>query len=80
MWNDLDIYLARRDITNDPVSFPIDEMKAMIDDLVRALFLFFITIGGLDKNSKAHSLFFWLVDGSQSTLHSYRRCGYRSSS
>ena len=58
MWNDLDIYLARRDFTNDPVSFPIEEMKAMIDDLVRFVFLFFITRGGLDKNSMAHFRFF----------------------
>ena len=57
MWNDLDIYLARRDFTNDPVSFPIDEMKAMIDDLVGVV-LFIVIIRGLDKNLEAH-FFFW---------------------
>ena len=60
MWNDLDIYLARRDFTNDPVSFPIDEMKAMIDDLVGVV-LFIVIVCGLDKNLEAH-FFFWCVD------------------
>ena len=57
MWNDLDIYLARRDFTNDPVSFPIDEMKAMIDDLVGVI-LFIVIIRGLDKNLEAHFVYF----------------------
>lgn len=34
MWNDIDLYHAVRDFTNDPISFPIDEVKAFIDDLV----------------------------------------------
>lgn len=44
MWNDLDIFHSRRDFTNDPVSFPIDEVKAMINNLVRYLFLSFLPI------------------------------------
>ena len=37
MWNDIDLYHAVRDFTNDPISFPIDEVKAFIDDLVQIL-------------------------------------------
>ncbi|KAK7679938.1 hypothetical protein QCA50_016884 [Cerrena zonata] len=33
MWNDLDMYLSRRDFTNDPVSFPIEDIKAFMNDL-----------------------------------------------
>ena len=60
MWNDLDIYLARRDFTNDPVSFPIDEMKAMIDDLVGVI-LFTVIICGLDKSLEAHYRLFLIM-------------------
>jgi len=34
MWNDIDLYHAFRDFTTDPVSFPIDEVKGFIDELV----------------------------------------------
>ncbi|PPQ96096.1 hypothetical protein CVT26_004728 [Gymnopilus dilepis] len=34
MWNDIDLYHAVRDFTSDPVSFPADEMRAFIRDLV----------------------------------------------
>lgn len=37
MWNDIDLYHAFRDFTTDPVSFPIDEVKAFIDELVRII-------------------------------------------
>ena len=37
MWNDIDLYHAFRDFTTDPVSFPIDEVKAFIEELVRCL-------------------------------------------
>ena len=57
MWNDLDIYLARRDFTNDPVSFPIDEMKAMIDDLVSVI-LFLLIMRGLDKSLNTYFVYF----------------------
>ncbi|KAF8510825.1 glycosyl hydrolases family 31-domain-containing protein [Hysterangium stoloniferum] len=33
MWNDIDLYHAVRDFTTDPVSFPIDEVKALVDEL-----------------------------------------------
>ncbi|KDR73230.1 hypothetical protein GALMADRAFT_251812 [Galerina marginata CBS 339.88] len=33
MWNDIDLYHAVRDFTNDPVSFPTDEMKTFIREL-----------------------------------------------
>jgi alpha-glucosidase len=36
MWNDIDLYHAVRDFTTDPVSFPADEVKAFIANLVRA--------------------------------------------
>ena len=36
MWNDIDLYHAIRDFTTDPVSFPAGEVRAFIDDLVRA--------------------------------------------
>lgn len=38
MWNDIDLYHAVRDFTTDPVSFPISEVKSLIQDLVRLLF------------------------------------------
>lgn len=34
MWNDIDLYHALRDFTTDPVSFPADEVRAFIEDLV----------------------------------------------
>jgi len=40
MWNDIDLYHAFRDFTTDPVSFPGDEVRAFIDELVcNVLFL-----------------------------------------
>ena len=39
MWNDIDVYHAYRDFTTDPVSFPADQMKAFIEELVRRLAL-----------------------------------------
>ncbi|KZT24332.1 glycoside hydrolase family 31 protein [Neolentinus lepideus HHB14362 ss-1] len=33
MWNDIDLYLAYRDFTSDPVSFPGEEMRAFIHEL-----------------------------------------------
>ncbi|KAJ7692931.1 glycosyl hydrolases family 31-domain-containing protein [Mycena rosella] len=33
MWNDIDLYHAVRDFTADPVSFPLAEMKAFIEEL-----------------------------------------------
>ena len=41
MWNDINLYHAVRDFTSDPVSFPAEEMRAFIRDLVC---LFDITI------------------------------------
>ncbi len=35
MWNDIDLYHAVRDFTSDPVSFPADEMRSFIRELVR---------------------------------------------
>lgn len=35
MWNDIDLYHAVRDFTTDPVSYPISEVKAFIEELVR---------------------------------------------
>jgi len=35
MWNDIDLYHAVRDFTTDPVSFPVNEVKAFIAALVR---------------------------------------------
>ena len=37
MWNDIDLYHAFRDFTTDPVSFPVDEVKSFIEELVRKL-------------------------------------------
>lgn len=34
MWNDIDLYHAYRDFTTDPVSFPAEEVRAFIRDLV----------------------------------------------
>jgi alpha-glucosidase len=38
MWNDIDLYHSFRDFTTDPVSFPEDEMRAFIGELVRRLY------------------------------------------
>lgn len=44
MWNDIDVYHAVRDFTTDPVSFPADEVRSFIEDLVsRTLELLFLT-------------------------------------
>ena len=37
MWNDIDLYHAYRDFTSDTVSFPGEEMRSFIRELVRAL-------------------------------------------
>lgn len=34
IWNDIDLYHALRDFTSDPVSFPPDEMRDFIRELV----------------------------------------------
>ena len=34
MWNDIDLYHAVRDFTTDPISFPAEEVRAFIQDLV----------------------------------------------
>ena len=34
MWNDIDLYHAVRDFTTDPVSFPAEEVRSLIQDLV----------------------------------------------
>lgn len=34
MWNDIDLYHAFRDFTTDPVSFPGEDMRAFIQELV----------------------------------------------
>lgn len=34
MWNDIDLYHAFRDFTSDPVSFPGDQVRAFIQELV----------------------------------------------
>ncbi|KAF8587489.1 glycoside hydrolase family 31 protein [Ramaria rubella] len=33
MWNDIDLYHAVRDFTTDPVSYPIEQVKAFINEL-----------------------------------------------
>lgn len=38
MWSDIDLYHAIRDFTSDPVSFPGDEVRAFIGELVRHLY------------------------------------------
>ena len=35
MWNDIDMYHDLRDFTTDPVSFPAEDMRAFIRELVR---------------------------------------------
>ena len=34
MWNDIDLYHAFRDFTSDPVTFPGDQMREFIRELV----------------------------------------------
>ena len=34
MWNDIDLYHDYRDFTTDPVSFPAEEMRSFIRELV----------------------------------------------
>lgn len=34
MWNDIDLYHAFRDFTTDPVSFPGEEVRSFIQELV----------------------------------------------
>lgn len=34
MWNDIDLYHAVRDFTTDPDSYPIEEVKQFIQELV----------------------------------------------
>jgi len=34
MWNDIDLYHAYRDFTTDPNSFPLDEVRKFIAELV----------------------------------------------
>lgn len=34
MWNDIDLYHAVRDFTTNPVSFPSDQVRAFIEELV----------------------------------------------
>ena len=38
MWNDIDLYHAFRDFTADPVSFPPEEMRSFIRELVSMTF------------------------------------------
>lgn len=65
MWNDIDLYHAVRDFTSDPVSFPADQMKAFIRELVchdQLLLLIFstLTLSGYDRtltSSTVWSLF-----------------------
>jgi alpha-glucosidase len=47
MWSDIDLYHAFRDFTTDPVSFPENEMRAYIKDLVKILILTFLLSEGL---------------------------------
>lgn len=37
MWNDIDLYHAFRDFTTDPVSFPSNEVRDFIQELVRTI-------------------------------------------
>ena len=48
MWNDIDLYHAKRDFTTDPVSFPADEEQAFIEELVR---LYWISTSKLRADS-----------------------------
>lgn len=44
MWNDIDLYHSLRDFTSDPVSFPGDQMREFIGNLVSLdLYAFLIT-------------------------------------
>lgn len=39
MWNDIDLYHAVRDFTTDPVTFPGEEVRSFIRELVSILFV-----------------------------------------
>ena len=72
MWNDIDLYHSFRDFTTDPVSFPIDEVKAFIEELVSC---------AAEKGARAVVLIFlsFLLGGKQPTLHPDCGCWHRSS-
>lgn len=39
MWNDIDLYHAYRDFTTDPVTFPLDQVRTFIRQLVSSSFI-----------------------------------------
>jgi hypothetical protein len=39
MWNDIDLYHAFRDFTSDPVTFPGDEVRKFVRELVHVSWL-----------------------------------------
>ena len=51
MWNDIDLYHAVRDFTSDPVTFPGDEMRAFIRELVRNPLAFLLTPFSIDRTN-----------------------------
>ena len=51
MWNDIDLYHAVRDFTSDPVTFPGDEMRAFIRELVRNPLAFLLTPFSTDRTN-----------------------------
>lgn len=51
-WNDIDLYHAVRDFTSDPVTFPGEEMRAFIEDLVRDSFSSYP--GGFKSQTSSH--------------------------
>ena len=62
MWNDIDLYHAIRDFTTDPVSFPADEVRAFIAELVRS-----------PRRAACVPCAKRFSDGQSSALHSNRR-------
>lgn len=40
MWNDIDVYHSLRDFTSDPISYPGDQMRDFIRNLVRLTTMF----------------------------------------
>jgi len=38
MWNDIDLYHAVRDFTTDPVTYPAEDVRKFIRELVRVDF------------------------------------------
>lgn len=40
MWNDIDVYHSLRDFTSDPISYPGDQMRDFIRNLVRLTIMF----------------------------------------